>query len=466
MPRTKIVATVGPASEDPSVLRRMIAAGASVVRLNASHGTRADLGRRLETVREIAADAGRHVAVMLDLSGPKLRIGEVSPGVVLERGARFELVAEQCVGDRQRVCLTHPEVIADVPPGARVLIDDGRVELQVESRDGSRLVTVVVTGGPLSSHKGVNVPGVRLSLDAITAKDREDLAWGLDAGVDFVAQSFVRGPDDVEALRALMGEQAVPIVAKIEKHEAVERLEAIVEAADAVMVARGDLGVETATEQVPLIQRRMVALAREHGKPVIVATQMLESMVSSPRPTRAEASDVANAIFEQADAVMLSAETAVGAYPVEAVETMARIAEAAEREVEACGTEAPPRAGRSDVARAVSAAACEIARVLDLAAIVTATQSGATARAVAAHRPKTPIVAATPDERVARRVALVWGVEPLVVPQHGSIDEMLAHAIDAVRKAGFAREGELVALTAGVAVGVPGTTNLVQVTQV
>lgn len=466
MPRTKIVATLGPASEDPSVLGRMIAAGASVVRLNASHGTCSDLERRLRLVREAAADSGRHVAVMLDLGGPKLRIGEVVPGVVLERGARLELVAERCVGDRQRVCLTHPEVIADIPPGARVLIDDGRVELMVDSREGSRLLAVVITGGPLSSHKGVNVPGVRLSIDAMTDKDREDLVWGLGAGVDFVAQSFVRGPEDVEALRALMGDRVVPIVAKIEKHEATERLESIVEAADAVMVARGDLGVETATEQVPLIQRRVVALAREHGKPAIVATQMLESMVASPRPTRAEASDVANAIFEQADAVMLSAETAVGAYPVEAVETMARIAEVAEREVEACGTEAPPRAGRSDVARAVSAAACEIARVLDLAAIVTATQSGATARAVAAHRPSTPIVAATPDERVARRVALVWGVEPLVVPQHGSIDEMLAHAVDAVRKAGFAREGKLVALTAGVAVGVPGTTNLVQVTRV
>lgn len=466
MPRTKIVATIGPASEDPSVLRRLIAGGMSVARLNASHGTRVDLERRLAAVREAAEDAGRHVAVMLDLGGPKLRIGEAEPGVVLERGARFELVAEACVGDRQRACLTHPEVIADVPPGARVLVDDGRIELHVEGRDESRLVTVVVTGGPLSSHKGVNVPDVRLSLEAITDKDREDLAWGLSAGVDFVAQSFVRSEADVEALRALMGERAVPIVAKIEKHEAVERLDAIVEAADALMVARGDLGVETATEQVPLIQRRIVALAREHGKPVIVATQMLESMVSSPRPTRAEASDVANAIFEQADAVMLSAETAVGAYPVEAVEMMTRIAEAAEREVDACGAAALPRAARTDVARAVSAAACEIARVLDLAAIVTATQSGATARAVAAHRPKTPIVAATPDERVARRVALVWGVQPLVVPQHGTIDEMLSHAVEAVRAAGLARPGELVALTAGVAVGVPGTTNLVQVTQV
>lgn len=466
MPKTKIVATIGPASEAPSVLRRMIASGMCVARLNASHGSRDDLARRLRFVREAAADAGRHVAVMLDLGGPKLRVGEVDAGVVLERGARFELVAEQCVGSRQRVCLTHPEVIADIPPGARVLIDDGRIELAVESRDEDRLVTVVVAGGPLASHKGVNVPGIRLSLDAITEKDRDDLAWGLEAGVDFVAQSFVRGPEDVDALRGLMGEHAVPIVAKIEKHEAVERLDAIVEAADAVMVARGDLGIETATEQVPLIQRRVVALAREHGKPAIVATQMLESMVSSPRPTRAEASDVANAIFEQVDAVMLSAETAVGAYPAEAVETMARIAEAAEGELGAVGAGVQPRSARRDVARAVSAAACEIARVLDLAAIVTATQSGATARAVAAHRPATPIVAATPDERVARRVALVWGVRPLVVPQHGTIDEMLAHAVDAVRAAGLAKPGDLIALTAGVAVGVPGATNLVQVTQV
>jgi len=465
MLRTKIVATIGPASEDPNVVRRMIAAGMCVARLNASHGTRQDLSKRLRVVREAAADAGKHVAVVVDLGGPKLRIGEVAPGVALERGARFDLVADRCVGDRQRACITHPEVIADIPPGARVLLDDGRIELAVESRDEDRLVTVVVTGGPLASHKGVNVPGVRLSLDAITEKDRDDLAWGLEAGVDFVAQSFVRGPEDVHALRSLMGERTVPIVAKVEKHEAVAHLDGILEAADAVMVARGDLGVETATEQVPLIQRRIVAMARERGRPVVVATQMLESMVSSPRPTRAEASDVANAIFEQVDAVMLSAETAVGSYPVEAVETMARIAEAAESELGAGEAAVPPRAGRHDVARAVSAAACEIARVLDLAAIVTATQSGATARAVAAHRPATPIVAATPDERVARRCALVWGVQPIVVPQHGTIDEMLAHAVDAVRSAGFARSGDLVALTAGVAVGIPGTTNLVQVTQ-
>ncbi len=466
MLRTKIVATIGPASEEPDVIRRMISAGMCVARLNASHGTRQDLSTRLRLVREAASDAGKHVAVMLDLGGPKLRVGDVAPGVVLERGARFDLVADQCMGDRQRACLTHPEVIADIPPGARVLLDDGRIELAVETREESRLVTVVLTGGPLLSRKGVNVPGVRLSLDAITDKDRDDLAWGLEAGVDFVAQSFVRGPRDVVRLRELIGEAGVPVVAKIEKHEAVEHLDGIVEAADAVMVARGDLGVETATEQVPLIQRRIVAMARERGKPVIVATQMLESMVSSPRPTRAEASDVANAIFEQVDAVMLSAETAVGSYPVEAVETMARIAEAAEGELGAGEAGVPPLSGRHDVARAVSAAACEIARVLDLAAIVTATQSGATARAVAAHRPATPIVAATPDERVARRVALVWGVRPIVVPQHGSIDEMLAHAVEAVRSAGFARSGDLVALTAGVAVGVPGTTNLVQVTQV
>jgi pyruvate kinase len=312
----------------------------------------------------------------------------------------------------------------------------------------------------------VNVPGVRLGVDALTEADRADLAWGVEAGVDLIAQSFVRSADDVERLRALIGTAAIPIVAKIEKHEAVAELDRIVEAADAVMVARGDLGVETAPEQVPVIQRRIVSACRRAGKPVIVATQMLESMTAATRPTRAEASDVANAIFAEVDAVMLSAETAIGEHPVQAVTTMARIAEVAEDALADRALEVPEPAGRFDVTRAVSAAASQIARDLELAAIVTATQSGATARAVAAHRPRTPIIAATPQPVVARRLALVWGVTPLVVPQHGSIDEMLLQAVTAVRDEGLAVPGSLVALTAGVAVGVAGSTNLLQVTRV
>ena len=466
MPRTKIVSTIGPASDSPEALRALVDAGMSVARLNASHSSREELDRRARAVRAAADAAGRHVAVMLDLGGPKIRLGEMAAGTALTGGDRFELRTAPCIGDSRGACVTYAGLAGDVPVGATVLLDDGRVELRVVAVGEGMLTTEVVAGGPLTSHKGVNVPGVRLGVDAITDKDRLDLAWGLEAGVDLIAQSFVRSADDVERLRALIGTAAIPIVAKIEKHEAVAELDRIVEAADAVMVARGDLGVETAPEQVPVIQRHIVSACRRAGKPVIVATQMLESMTAATRPTRAEASDVANAIFAEVDAVMLSAETAVGAHPVDAVATMARIAAVAEAALAERALEVPKPGGRFDVTRAVSTAASQIARDLELAAIVTATQSGATARAVAAHRPRTPIVATTPRAVVARRLALVWGVTPLVVPQHGSIDDMLAQATVAVRDAGLAAPGSLVALTAGVAVGVAGSTNLLQVTRV
>ncbi len=466
MTRTKIVATIGPACDTPELLRGLITAGVSVARLNASHTSREDLARRLTAVREASESVGRHVAVMLDLGGPKLRLGEVRDGTVLVAGERFALLTGACVGDSRHACITYANLPADVPEDTRLLVDDGRIELRVIERHDDALVTEVVTGGPLGSHKGVNVPGVRLGLEAITDKDRDDLAWGLEAGVDLVAQSFVRTADDVVRLRELMGDRVVPIVAKIEKHEAVSAIDEIIAAADAVMVARGDLGVETATEQVPVVQRRIVAACRAAGLPVIIATQMLDSMTASKRPTRAEASDVANAIFDEVDAVMLSGETAVGAYPVEAVAMMTRIASVAEESLSGRAAVTPTHGGRDDVTLAVSTAVTELAFDLSLAAIVTATQSGATALAVAGHRPRTPIVAVTPVAAVARRLAIVWGVTALVVAQHGTIDEMLLHAVVAVRDAGYARTGEMVALTGGVSVGVPGTTNLLQVTRV
>lgn len=465
MPRTKIIATIGPASDSPEMLRALMLAGMSVARLNASHTPRADLERRLAAVRAAAAETDRHVAVMLDLGGPKLRVGEVVPHTVLTKGARFELVTGQCTGDSIRACVSYEGLPTDVPDDARILLDDGRIELLVVARRPDALVTEVIVGGPLGSHKGVNLPSVSLTIDAITEKDRDDLDWGLDAGVDIIAQSFVRTAEDVTRLRDLMVDRAVPIVAKIEKHEAVAAIDDIVAVADAVMVARGDLAVETATEQVPVVQRQIVAACRLAGKPVIIATQMLESMTVAARPTRAEASDVANAIFTEVDAVMLSAETAVGAYPVATVETMARIATVAEESLLDRPSVQPAPGGCYDVTSAVSTAVYELACDLELAAIVTATQSGATARAVAAHRPRTLILAVTPDAAVARRLALVWGVVPIVVAQHGSIDEMLKQAVAAVRDAGYALPGQLIALTGGVAVGVPGTTNLLQVTR-
>ncbi len=465
MRRTKLIATLGPATDVSGVLDSLMTAGLNVARLNSSHGDREALERRLAEVRAAATRAGRHVAVMLDLGGAKLRLGEVAPDIALSAGDAFELRTTDGPGDRSGASVTYAGLAADLHDGDRVLIDDGRIELAVVGIAAGVIRTTVLAGGPLSSRKGLNVPGVRLGMEGITGRDLDLLAWALEAGVDLVAQSFVRSADDIVRLRSAMGERAVPIVAKIEKHEAMGDLDAIVEAADALMVARGDLGVELPLEAVPAAQRRIVAAARGAGKPVVVATQMLESMTEARRPTRAEASDVANAIFDAVDAVMLSGETAVGRDPAHVLATMDRIVRAAEE----VAVQHPwtPRPGASDdVAAAVSRAVCELAENLDLAAIVTVTQSGATARAVAAHRPSAPVLAATPDEAIARRLALVWGVRPIVIGPYATIDEMIVAAAQAAVSAGLARSGDLIAVTGGVAVHVAGSTNLVQVHRV
>jgi len=464
MRRTKIIVTLGPSTEDEATIRGLIDAGMDVARLNASHAGPAELAARLELVRKVSAEAGRRVAVMLDLAGPKLRVGAVAPGTVLQTGTQFELVVGEIVGDQSRASVTHAGLIDDVSKGDRILIDDGRIELEVMSTIGGALRTRVIVGGPLSSNKGVNVPRVRLNVEPVTRFDRAMAQWAVAKQVDLVAQSFVRHPDDVHLLRDLMEGADIPIVAKIEKHEAAESLDAIVRAADAIMVARGDLGVETAPETVPVLQRRIIEVCRESGVPVIVATQMLESMTHAKHPTRAEASDVANAIFDDVDAVMLSGETAIGEDPVRVVETMGRIvttAEASHRN--AGGRDYRSGGSRSDVTEAVSAAACELAEDLDLVAIATATQSGATARAVARHRPRTPIVAVTPSDSVARALMLVWGVHPLVVPLADDTDEMLDVVMAAVRDNGFGRAGDKVAVTAGISSRVPGHTDFIVV---
>jgi len=463
--RTKLIATLGPATDAFGVLDALVAAGLDVARLNTSHSTREDLERRLAGVRDAAARAERHVAVMIDLAGAKVRVGEVAPGTVLRVGTAFDLRSAHCVGDTSGACVTYSGLAEDVAAGDRVLLDDGRLALEVTGSGKGVVQTVVQVGGPLASHKGVNVPGVRLGVESVTPEDANDLAWALGAGVDLVAQSFVRSAEDVTRLRSMTGGSAVPIVAKIEKHEAVTNLASIVEAADAVMVARGDLGVELSLEEVPVVQRRVVAACRSAGRPVIVATQMLESMTQAPTPTRAEASDVANAIFDAVDCVMLSGETAVGRDPVRVLETMGRIVSAAEA-VAVDHPWSPRLAGTADIAGAVSRAVCDLARDLELAAIVTATQSGATARAIAAQRPAVPIVAITPDERIARQLALVWDVRPVVVASYATIDEMIVAAAGAARSAGLARPGDLVAVTGGVAVHVAGSTNLIQVHRV
>ncbi len=462
MRRTKIVATVGPASDRPGVLDAMIAAGVDVARLNASHSSREELVRRLAEVRAAAGREGRHVAILVDLPGAKLRVGEVAPGTVLVEGAAFALLAEGGVGDAAGAVVSHARLSDDVAAGDRVLIDDGAIELRVCGVASGRVDTEVVTGGPLSSRKGVNVPGIRLSVEGVTALDEEIAQWAAGAGADWLAQSFVRSADDIRRLRAVVGE-AVPICAKVEKHEAMDELDGIVAAADAVMVARGDLAVETSPEGVPVVQRHLVRMCRAAERPVIVATQMLESMRSAPRPTRAEASDVATAVFQLADAVMLSAESAVGDYPVQTVETMARIVGSAEEHLAATGGFGPGPAVVDGLTPAVAEAACDLAADLDAAAIVTATESGATARAVAARRPVTPVLAITPDAAAARRLALVWGIAPVVVGPYATLEDTAAEGLRVAREEGLAASGDEIVLTAGVAINRPGTTDMVRV---
>lgn len=463
MRRTKIVATLGPSTADTASISALLSAGANVVRLNASHSKPDQLAKLLAAVRVAEAELGYHVGVLLDLPGPKLRVGEIELGTVLAEGDPFTLRSATCVGNSAHACVNYAGLSDDLSAGDRVLIDDGAIELVVTGTEGGEVQSLVRSGGALSSNKGVNVPDVTLCVDSITAYDREVLQWAMGADVDYIGLSFVRCAADVGELRSLMTERVLPIVAKIEKHEAVAHIESIIAAADAVMVARGDLGVETSPEEVPVIQRRIIAAARAVGKPVVIATQMLESMTHHPRPTRAEASDVANAIFSRVDAVMLSGETAVGEYPVEAVQTMARIATTAEEAL-------PPgpengHGPTSDVQVAVSSAVCNLATDLSLAAIVPVTESGATALAVAQHRPGTVIAAATPSVGVARRLSLVWGVNALVMSFSPDTDVLLDSVAAALRTAVPASAGARVAITAGRSSRTSGGTDFILVRQ-
>jgi pyruvate kinase len=461
MRRTRIIATLGPATDGDGVLDGLIAAGVDVVRLNGAHSRPPELSARLEDVRAAARAARREISVLLDLPGAKVRIGEMAEGALLLAGEEFELASEECIGDAHRACVNHAGLARDVTRGDRILIDDGRIEVVVESTGVNGVTTRVITGGVLASRKGINVPGVTLSVDSLTPYDAELVAWAQENSVDWIGQSFVRSASDVEALHALMGDVRIPVVAKIEKHEATSDIGAIIRAADAVMVARGDLAVETSPEAVPVLQRRIVTEARAAGRPVIVATEMLDSMRENPRPTRAEASDVANAIFVRVDAVMLSGETAVGRYPVESVATMARIADTAEA---AAGPPRAPGSGlRDDVQAAMSSAVNDLASELELAAIVTLTQSGATALAVSRYRPNTPIVAVVPTPEVARRLALVWGVRTLIAPLPADTRSLIDGAVEEVRSAGVARAGDRVAITAGLGSNIAGGTDFVHV---
>ncbi len=468
MTRTKIVCTLGPATDAPDVLRRILEAGARVLRLNYSHGTQAQQATRADAARRIARELDVHIAILADLQGPKMRVGDIPGGsMTLREGATVVLTARPATAGDRDIPFAEPDVLADIRPGARILLDDGLLELRAVRTDGADVVAEVVVGGELSSRKGVTLPDTEVRMASLTDKDREDARAAVEAGADYIALSFVRSAANVEDLRALLrglGAGEVPIIAKIEKREALEQFGQILDAADGVMVARGDLGVEIPPEDVPAHQKDIVRQCNAAGKPVIIATQMLQSMIDNPRPTRAEASDVANAILDGADAVMLSGETAVGRYPVDAVTMMGKIARATEAHFPySARLREAADARAATITDAISQATCEIAQELGAKAILASTRSGHTARMVAKYRPATPILAPTPDPRVAARLALVWGVEPLLVPQFDTTDEMIARAVAAAKERGLVHAGDVVVITAGVPIGGAGRTNMLKV---
>jgi pyruvate kinase len=463
--RTKIVATIGPATESPERIRELIQAGATTFRLNFSHGDHSEHATRIATIRQVASELGQHIGILQDLQGPKIRLGRFALGpITLAKGDAFALTSRSVSCDQQIATVTYDKLAAEVSAGSRILLDDGRVEMKVERVDQAEqtLHCTVTVGGVLSNNKGVNFPDVQLSVRALTEKDRIDLAFGLQQGVDWVALSFVRNPSDMQEIRELIRQHgfSTPVVAKIEKFEAIDQIDAILPLCDGVMVARGDLGVEMPAEEVPLLQKELIQKANSLGIPIITATQMLDSMASSPRPTRAEVSDVANAILDGTDAVMLSNETAVGDYPIEAVETMATIARRIERDYpqRSIDSHLP-----STIPNAISSAVSTIASQLNAAAILPLTKSGATAHNVSKFRPAAPILAITSEVAVARKLQLVWGVTPLVIAQQSTTSGTFTTAMGAAQDKGLLKEGDLVIQTAGTLAGVAGSTDLVKV---
>ena len=471
MRKTKIVCTIGPSSESPDVMKKLIEAGMNVARLNFSHGDYEEHGNRIKNLRAACRELNRTVALLLDTKGPEIRIGKLKEEPIqLVQDRRIILTTEEILGDAERISVTYADLPRDVKAGSRILLDDGLIELNVVEVRGTEIECRIVNGGMLKSKKGVNVPGVRTSLPGITEKDKKDIIFGIEQGIDFIAASFVRKAGDVLEIRELLerhNASHIQIIAKIENQEGVDNLDEILEVADGLMVARGDLGVEIPAEEVPLVQKRMIKKCNLVGKPVITATQMLDSMQNNPRPTRAEASDVANAIFDGTDAIMLSGETAAGKYPVESVLTMSRIAERAEAALDhrelfyrQC------QAQQTSITEAISQAVAISALDLDAKAIITATESGFTARMVSKYRPKAPIIAVTPNEPVMRQMGLIWGVIPVPGTTARTTDEMFEIAVNAGMKSNMIGLGDLVVITAGVPVGRSGTTNLIKVHQI
>ena len=470
MRKTKIICTIGPASQSPEKIREMIEAGMNVCRCNFSHGSYEEQKNKMMTVVRISEEMKKPVATLIDTKGPEIRLRTFEEEkITLEEGQKFTLTTKDIIGTKDMVSVTYENIVNDVVVGGSVLIDDGLIELRVEEITDTDLICRVVNGGPVSNKKGVNLPGANLSMPFISEQDRKDILFGIDCGFDFIALSFVRSKEDVLEVRKMLDEKRSPmkVIAKIENMQGINNLDEILEVSDGIMVARGDMGVEVPLEEVPVIQKRMIRKAVARGKHVITATQMLESMTKNPRPTRAEAADVANAIFDGTTAIMLSGESANGKYPVEALKTMSKIAERAEKDIDYNKLLRKIHDnGDKDITEAISHATCTVASDLNASAIITVTISGFTAEKVARFKPSCPIICCSVNPRVLRQAALLWGVEPLLIEKKSTPEDLFNEALWVAEKAGKIKKGDRVVVTAGVPLGVSGNTNMIRVVEV
>lgn len=470
MRKTKIICTIGPASESEEKLKELILAGMNVARFNFSHGSHEEHKKKFDRVNKVSNELGIPVAVLLDTKGPEIRLKSIEGGKTeLVAGQKFILTSEEVVGNNEKVSITYKNLKNDISVGSTILIDDGLIEMVVEEIEETDIICTVVNGGPISNNKGVNVPGAVLSMPYISDVDRSDIMFGCDMGFDYLAASFVRSKEDVLEVRKIIEESGshMKIIAKIESMQGIRNLEEILEVSDGIMVARGDLGVEIPMEEVPVVQKKMIKLAEAQGKHVITATQMLESMIKNPRPTRAEATDIANAIYDGTTAIMLSGETAAGLYPVEAVKTMARIAERTEQAIDYNGRmKRRENIENFDVTTAISHATCTTAMDLKAAAIITVTISGFTAGMISRYKPSCPIIACSVSPRICRQMSLCWGVTPLWIARESTTDDLFDVAVHAAEEAGYIKKGDKAVLTAGVPLGVSGRTNMIRVVEV
>ncbi len=468
--KTKIVCTIGPASETVEKMRELMLAGMNVARFNFSHGTHEEQRVKLERVRQVREELGLPIATLLDTKGPEIRLRDFEGGrAELVSGQRFILTTQEILGNGDRAAITYKNLKNDISAGTTILIDDGLIEMNVEEISGEEIICRVINGGVVSNHKGVNVPGAVLSMPYISDVDREDILFGIEMGYEFLAASFARTKDDILEVRKILKDHGsdMKIIAKIENMQGIENLEEILEVSDGIMVARGDMGVEIPLEEVPILQKKMIHLANAQGKHVITATQMLESMIKNPRPTRAEATDIANAIYDGTTAIMLSGESAAGKYPVEAVQTMAKIAESAEKDIDYCArTKLAGRDDKADITTAIAYATCTAAMDLKAAAIITVTMSGFTAEAIARFKPRSQVIGCTTNERVYHQLNLLWGVTPLMLGKESTTDDLFSAAVTEAKKAGCVKQGDTVVITAGVPLGVAGKTNMIHVVEV